>query len=175
MIKKTPQLSKPEYHYNYSKRRNGITNFQLRCNFNEKQAREVIRQSPSIINHCEDIAELKDFISLLTETVESLNNELDEIQQYTEDLDEWGENWNEVAHTIDAYSTYPFVQPPTQSNKFIIKEEQIHSHDLCSYSKSQDLFNETGLCYAGYDHSIGAVFDVIDEKKWLLSKIKNGY
>lgn len=175
MINKTPDLSKPEYHFNYSKRYNGSVGIDLRSSYNKKEAKKVISQSPLLIHQSEDVAELKELIERLAETVELLDVELDELQQYTEDLEIWGENWNEVAYTIDSYSTYPFVHPPAQCSKFIIKEDQIHSHDLCSYSKSQDLFNDTGLCYAGYDHSIGAVFDVIDEKKWLLSKLKNGY
>jgi hypothetical protein len=176
MINKTPKHSKPDFHFNYSK---GVRNTyaEFRSSINKAQIKNVLNQSKNILKSECDVDDLISNIEMLVETIRDLDDELDTLQQHAENLESWGEEWDSLAHEIDGYSVYPFVHNPsnTQSNRYIVKFDQITTHDLCSYSKCQDLFNDTGMCYAGYDHSLGVVFEIVDEKRWLLAKLKNGY
>lgn len=168
MIKKDPKLIKPEFRHNSSKRKqNSVL---------QRRIKDILRRSHTL-GDSDDIDDLKSCITLLTETIEELDSEFNDLEQYASELEEWGEEWETVANDIDSYSIYPFYSysAPHYCHKFVVPNEEIHSHNFCSYSQAKDLYEETGLCYVGYDQSAGVIFDVVNEKKWILCKIKNGY
>jgi cell division protein FtsB len=175
MIKKTPKLSKPDYKYsNYkghpytsSSLKRGLSRLQVNASNEAKSAVSIARLS-------DDVSELKDCIENLVNLVEELNDEISCLHEYSNSLEEWGDEWVEVAEYIDTYAIYPFTTPLIHAH-FVVPAESIQSHNLCSYTSIIELYNETGLTFGGFDHSSGAIFNITNEKKWMLCKIKHGY